>query len=83
MGRRRRRVVKIVKKKLPTIFVCPACGEESMKVTMVSGKGNAVVQCGSCKIKEEFTVPSSSSIVDIYCMFTDKYYGSRIKPESE
>jgi transcription elongation factor Elf1 len=54
-----------------------------MKVTMVSGKGNAVVQCGSCKIKEEFTVPSSLSIVDIYCMFTDKYYGNRVKPESE
>jgi transcription elongation factor Elf1 len=74
MGRRRRRVVKIVKKKLPTIFTCPACGEESVKVIVKSGSGNAVVQCGSCGIREELSVPPSSSMVDVYCIFTDRYY---------
>jgi transcription elongation factor Elf1 len=81
MGRRRRRVVKIVKKKLPTIFTCPACGEESVKVIMKKGSDKAIVQCGSCKIKEEFAVAPPSSMVDVYCKFTDKYYGP--KPPSE
>jgi len=74
MGRRRRRVVKIVRKKLPTIFTCPVCGEESVKVILKTGSGRAVIQCGSCKLKEELAVPRSASVVDAYCMFTDKFY---------
>jgi transcription elongation factor Elf1 len=81
MGRRRRRVVKIVKKKLPTIFTCPACGEESVKVLMKKGSDKAIVQCGSCKVKEEFPLGPSSSIIDVYCTFTDKYYGRGPLPE--
>nr|MDO8135186.1 hypothetical protein [Candidatus Njordarchaeum guaymaensis] len=77
MGRRRRRVVKIVKKRLPTVFTCPACGEESVKVVMKSGSGAAVIQCGSCRIKEELTVPPTSGPVDAYCIFTDRYYGGQ------
>jgi transcription elongation factor Elf1 len=73
MGRRRRRVAKVVKKKLPTIFICPACGEESVRVNLKGGSGKALIQCGSCKIKDEFQVSASAGIVDVYCMFTDKY----------
>jgi len=81
MGRRRRRVVKIVKKKLPTIFTCPVCGEESVKVILKTGSGKAVIQCGSCKLKEELAVPRSASMVDAYCTFTDKFYsGAEAKP---
>ncbi|MCJ7760780.1 hypothetical protein MUP59_06515 [Candidatus Bathyarchaeota archaeon] len=83
MGRRKRRVLKIVKKKLPTIFTCPACGEESVKVIMKSGSGKALIQCGSCKIKEELTVPPSSDMVDVYCIFTDKYYGAASSVENQ
>ena len=73
MGRRRRRVAKVVKKKLPTIFMCPACGEDSVRVNLKGSSGKAIIQCGSCKIKDEFEVRSSVAIVDVYCMFTDKY----------
>jgi transcription elongation factor Elf1 len=73
MGRRRRRVAKVVKKKLPTIFMCPACGEDSVRVNLKGSSGKAAIQCGSCKIKNEFEVSSSVAIVDVYCMFTDKY----------
>ncbi|MGQ9544101.1 MAG: hypothetical protein ACUVTM_08540 [Candidatus Bathyarchaeia archaeon] len=82
MGRRRRRVVKIVKKKLPTIFVCPACGEESVKVTMMGSRGEALVQCGSCKKWDKFPASPSLSVVDVYCMFADRHYGSRKTGES-
>jgi transcription elongation factor Elf1 len=73
LGRRRRRVAKVVKKKLPKIFVCPACGEESVRVNLKGSSGKAVIQCGSCKIKDEFEVSSSTGIVDVYCRFTDRY----------
>ncbi|MGA3404726.1 MAG: hypothetical protein ABSD49_03220 [Candidatus Bathyarchaeia archaeon] len=76
MGRRRRRVIKVVKKKLPSVFSCPSCGEESIRVIMPQGSGPAIVQCGSCGLKREFEATPSSQIVDIYCKFTDSFYAS-------
>lgn len=74
LGRRRRRVVKVVKKKLPSVFTCPSCGEEAIRVKLPTGAGVAVVQCGACGLKREFQATPSSQIVDVYCMFTDSYY---------
>jgi len=76
MGRRRRRVIKVVKKKLPSVFTCPACGEEAIRVIMPQGSGSAVVQCGSCGLKREIEATPSSQMVDIYCKFTDSFYAS-------
>ena len=81
MGRRRRRVVKVVKKKLPTVFTCPSCGEESIRVALPQGSGPGTVQCGSCGLKREFEATPSSQTVDIYCKFTDYFYASN-KPQS-
>jgi len=75
LGRRRRRVIKVVKKKLPSVFTCPQCGEEAIRVKLPQGAGAATVQCGSCGLKQEFEATPSSQIVDIYCMFTDSFYG--------
>jgi len=82
LGRRRRRVVKVVKKKLPSVFTCPQCGEEAIRVKLPQGAGPAIVQCGSCGLKREFESTPSSQIVDIYCMFTDSFYG-KTKPQVE
>ncbi len=76
MGRRRRRVIRIVKKKLPTIFTCPVCNEEGMKVTLPKGAGIAVVRCAACGAKDEFDVPRGAQMVDVYCKFTDKFHGT-------
>ena len=75
MGRRRRRVIKVVKKKLPSVFTCPVCGEEAIRVKLPDGEGPAIVQCGACGLKREFAATPSSQIVDVYCMFTDSFYG--------
>jgi transcription elongation factor Elf1 len=76
MGRRRRRVIRIVKKKLPTVFTCPSCGEDGVKVTLPKGAGHATVQCAVCGVKDEFAVSRGKQMVDVYCMFTDKFYAT-------
>jgi len=77
VGRRRRRIVKIVKKKLPTVFSCPSCGEEAVKVAMGRGGRHAVVQCATCGIKQELETSPADQVVDVYCRFTDRFYGVR------
>lgn len=74
MGRRRRRVIKIVKRRLPKVFDCPICGENSIKITINKGSGKALVQCGVCGLKEELEVSKFQEPIDVYCIFTDSFY---------
>jgi transcription elongation factor Elf1 len=75
LGRRRRRVVRIVKKKLPTVFTCPRCGEEAVRVTIDKQTGNATVLCALCQLKDEFPAHPAAQTIDVYSYFTDRFYG--------
>ncbi len=75
MGRRRRRVVRIVKKKLPTVFVCPRCGEEAVRVTIAKDTGHATVLCALCNLRDEFPAHPAAQPIDVYSYFTDRFYG--------
>ncbi len=75
MGRRRRRVVRIIKKKLPTVFVCPRCGEEAVRVSIAKDTGKAVVLCALCSLKDEFQAHPAAQMIDVYSYFTDRFYG--------
>ncbi|HZD12377.1 MAG TPA: hypothetical protein VE177_02520 [Candidatus Binatus sp.] len=75
MGRRRRRVIRIVKKKLPTVFVCPRCGEEAVRVSIDKTTGKAVVACAICQLKDEFQAHPRAQAIDVYSYFTDRFYG--------
>ena len=75
MGRRRRRVVRIVKKKLPTVFICPRCGEEAVRVTIAKDTGHATVLCALCNLKDEFPAHPAAQAIDVYSYFTDRFYG--------
>ncbi|MCS7095546.1 MAG: hypothetical protein N3F10_00500 [Candidatus Bathyarchaeota archaeon] len=75
MGRRRRKVVKIPKKHLPKFFSCPICGKAAVRVEMFREEGRAFVSCGNCGVKDEFQIKNVFGEIDVYCMFTDKFYG--------
>jgi transcription elongation factor Elf1 len=76
MGRRRRKVVHIPKKHLPKFFSCPRCGKETVSVEIQRDEARAVAVCSNCGLKEEFPIKPAQGEVDVYCMFTDRIYGS-------
>ena len=79
MGRRRRRkVVKIVKRTLPKIFICPRCGARSVKVTMLQAEGKAQVACSLCGLSAELPITPTSQPVDVYCRFSDLFYARKL-----
>lgn len=73
MGRRRRKVVRFPKKKLPKVFLCPKCGVNAVHV-MVKDEVNSLVKCGNCGFEVEVPVSPTDEPVDLYCKFTDKFY---------
>jgi len=77
MGRRRKKSVHIPKKRLPKFFSCPICGKETVFVEINREEfGQAVAQCSSCGLKENFQVKPAQSEVDVYCMLSDHVYGT-------
>ena len=78
MGRRRKKVIHIPKKRLPKFFSCPKCGKETVRVEVFRDEGGrSTAQCSSCGLKEEFQIKSAQGEVDVYCMLTDRVYGTQ------
>lgn len=64
-----------MKKKLPTVFVCPRCGEEAVRVTIAKDTGHATVLCALCNLKDDFPAHPAAQAIDVYSYFTDQFYG--------
>lgn len=81
MGRRRRKVVKIVRRKLPELFLCPRCGKNTVKATIKKKRGQVVVICSSCGLNAAFRLTPQMAEVDAYCRFVDEFYAGEIREE--
>ena len=64
-----------MKKKLPTVFICPRCGEEAVRVTIAKDTGHATVLCALCNLKDDFPAHPAAQAIDVYSYFTDRFYG--------
>ena len=82
MGRRRRKVVKIVRRKLPDFYLCPRCGKNTVKATINKKLEQIAVVCGNCGLKNIFNTKPQMEGVDAYCLFVDSYYGVETKEEA-
>ena len=70
LGRRRRRVVHVVKKTLPKVFTCPNCGMVSVRLQ--PKETTTIISCGSCGTSQE--IPNAGKEpIDIYNEFVDRF----------
>lgn len=81
MGRRRKRrkVIRRVKKRIPSVFECPRCGIRGVTVEISREKGSVIVKCGGCGLMEEFENVDIYKPVDFYNMFVDDYYEGKLE----
>ncbi|MEM0052884.1 MAG: hypothetical protein QXL89_01635 [Nitrososphaeria archaeon] len=71
MGRRKRKVIKVFKRKLPKILACPKCGNISLIVDRVSDD-LVNIKCGTCHLFYPYSAPKEKEYIDTYNEFVDK-----------
>jgi transcription elongation factor Elf1 len=75
VGRKRQKVSKIIKYKLPSQYLCPNCGMNTITIILKNDEGVARIICASCGLKDQIPIPENTQPVDAYCIFVDSYYG--------
>ena len=83
MGRRRKQVVKIVRRTLPELYLCPRCGKNTVKAGINKSEGKATVICSNCSLRSSFISTGNMVPVDAYCTFVDQYYVRGSQEETE
>ncbi|MEM4312162.1 MAG: hypothetical protein QXX95_07220 [Nitrososphaerales archaeon] len=77
MGRRKRRVIRIVKKTLPKIMLCPKCGVKAVRVLSPKEKKatefKLKVVCGNCNLNKEYIFNRKVEYIDVYNRFVDEF----------
>ncbi len=79
MGRRKKKkIIKKVKRKIPKIFLCPNCGKQTVFVEINKKENKASVRCASCGISAELQLRLSEEPVDSYNAFVDAYFSGKL-----
>ncbi len=72
MGRRRRKTaVRRPVRTIPTIFNCPRCGRNAVRIEIDRAAGEATVHCGNCDCQAKLLVSALTEPVDVYGEFVD------------
>ncbi len=80
MGRRKtRKVIKREPKRLPKVFRCPRCGEQSVVVDLDRQLNRGRIKCGRCQLSAELPIHTLTQTIDVYARFLDMYYEGRIE----
>ncbi|MFX1485795.1 MAG: hypothetical protein ACFFBS_01585 [Promethearchaeota archaeon] len=67
MGRRRRKkIVTRPKPTIPSIFTCPACGKQAVRVELFRVQGVADIRCSNCGVERKLAIHRLSEAVDVY-----------------
>ncbi len=74
MGRRRRKkIIKPYKPKIPKVFTCPVCGATALNITIDKKKKEAIAKCASCDLEWVTKVKEYEEKIDVYHRLFDEY----------
>lgn len=59
------------RKKIPKIFNCPNCGNQTVVVELDKSESTAWVSCGSCELEWETETKQYEEKIDVYNRFVD------------
>src|SRR5712692_5461864 len=80
MGRRKtRKVIKREPKRLPKVFRCPRCGEQSVVVDLDRALNQGRIRCGRCQLSAKLPIHSLTQTIDVYARFLDLYYEGKVE----
>ncbi|MEM1995386.1 MAG: hypothetical protein QXW32_07960 [Nitrososphaerales archaeon] len=80
MGRRRRKVIRVVRRTLPKVFTCPNCGVSGVRVKL-KGEHLALISCGNCRLTRDYEFTGRKEVIDIYNEFVDQFMAGKIKSD--
>lgn len=74
--------MKVIKKTLPQLFLCPRCGKNTVKAFVDEKKELGIVVCATCSLRAQFPLTQKMDPVDVYSTFVDKFYaGEKLEAE--
>ena len=80
LGRRKtRKVIKREPKRLPKVFRCPRCGEQSVVVDLDRQLNEGRIKCGRCQLSAKLPIHSLTQTIDVYAKFLDLFYEGKIE----
>jgi transcription elongation factor Elf1 len=82
MGRKRRKIIRRPPRRIPKVFYCPICNQQSVTIVNVTAY-SAEVSCGSCGTTHTVPWYRSSLPVDAYSTWYDVVTGRRKVEEVE